>query len=64
MSWEEFQFQNELTSNKEELEITFERYLYEIDGLPLKPLHKIRFVNTFIYSKTKWEFSIYKLPTT
>ena len=49
---------------KEELESKFEKYLYKIDRLPLKPLDKICTVNTYVYSKIKWEFSIYKLSTT
>ena len=48
---------------KEELESKFEKSLYEIDRLSLKPLDKIRIVNTYVYSKIKWEFSIYKLST-
>ena len=37
--------------------------MHENDRLPLKPLDKIRVVNTYVYSKIKWEFSIYKLST-
>ena len=50
----------DLRQIKEELESKFEKYLYEIDRLPLKPLDKIRIVTTYVYSKTKWEFSIYE----
>ena len=48
----------------EELESKFKKHLYEIDRLPLKSLDKICIVNTNVYSKLKWEFSIYKLSTT
>ena len=53
-----FNFEMNLYQIKEELERKFEKYLYEIDRLPLKPLDKIRIVNTYVYSKIKWEFSI------
>ena len=49
---------------KEELESKFEKSLYETDRLSLQPLDEIRIVNTYVYSKIKWEFSIYKLSTT
>ena len=49
---------------KEQLESKFEKSLYEIDRLSLKPLDEIRIVNTYVYSKIKCEFSIYKLSTT
>ena len=45
------------------MENKIEKYLYEIERLPLKPLEKNRIVNTYVYSKIKWEFSIYKLST-
>ena len=53
-----FNFGMNLYQIKEELERKFEKYLYEIARLPLKPLDKIRIVNTYVYSKIKWEFSI------
>ena len=59
-----FNFGMKLHQIKEELESKFEKYLYEIDRLPLKPFDKIRIVNTYVYSNIKWEFSIYKLSTT
>ena len=45
-------------------ELKFEKYLYEIDRLPLKSLDKIRIVNTYVYSKIKWEFIIIYLSLT
>ena len=36
----------------------------ETDRHPLKPLDIIPIVNTYVYSKIKWEFSIYKIWTT
>ena len=58
-----FNFGIDLHQIKEELENKIEKYLYEIERLPLKPLEKNRIVNTYVYSKIKWEFSIYKLST-
>ena len=58
-----FNFGMDLHKIKEELESKFEKYLYDIDRLPLKPLNKIHFFNTYVYIKIKWEFSIYKLST-
>ena len=33
----------------------------ETDRRPLKPLDIIPIVNTYVYSKIKWELSIYKI---
>ena len=54
----------DLHQTNKKLESKFEKYLYEIDRLPLKSLDKIRIVNTYVYSKIKWEFVIIYLSLT
>ena len=48
-----FNFGMNLNQIKEELESKFEKYLYEINRLPLKSLDKIHIANTPVYSKIK-----------
>ena len=43
-----FNFRMNLHQIKEELESKFEKYLYKIDRLPLKPLDKICTANTYV----------------
>ena len=53
-----FNFGMDLHQANKELESKLKKCLCEIDRLPLKPLDKIRIVNTYVYSKIKWEIII------
>ena len=49
---------------KSQLVSTIEQYLEITDRLPLHPLQKIEICQRFIFSKLKWQFSIYNLTET
>ena len=49
---------------KSELDFTIEKYLQIINQLPLHPLQKIEICQGFLFSKLKWQFSIYNLTKT
>ena len=49
---------------KSQLVSTIEEYLQITDQLPLHPPQKIEICQRFIFSKLKWQFSIYNLTET
>ena len=49
---------------KSQLVCTIEQYLQVTDRLLLHPLQKIEICQRFIFSKLKWQFSIYNLTET
>ena len=49
---------------KSHLVSTIEQHLQVINRLPLHPLQKIEICQRFIFSKLKWQFSIYNLTET
>jgi uncharacterized Zn-finger protein len=60
----EFSFSMSCDSVKTKLLADVSQYLAKIDLIPIKPLHKIKIVNQFVYSKLRWRFSIYDLTST
>ena len=49
---------------KSQLVSTVEKYLQIADRLPLHSLQKIKICQRFIFSRLKWQFSIYNLTET
>ena len=60
----EFSFDMDTTRIKEKLEDKIKNYFEKLDRLPLHPKNKMKIISIYIYSKIKWEFSIYDLSIT
>ena len=52
------------TRIKAKLEEKIKNNFEKLDRLPLHPKNKIKIISMYIYSKSKWEFSIYDFSTT
>ena len=49
---------------KNELITDFNKYISILNQLPLHPKNKLQVISKFIYSKIRWQFSIYRLSET
>ena len=60
----QFNFEMNFEEIKSELINEINDYLSKIDLFTMKPFSKIRVVQTYVYSKLRWRFSIYPLTVT
>ena len=60
----QFNFKMDIENIKTEIISKVTEYVTKIDQLPLLPLNKIAIIQTFVYSKLRWNFSIYDLTET
>ena len=59
----QFNFEMDCTETKIEIFDEIQYYIKKIDLIPINPFSKIRVVESYVYSKFFWRFSIYLLTT-
>ena len=59
-----FSFDMSTEHVKNELITDFNKYISILNQLPLHPKNKLQVISKFIYSKIRWQFSIYRLSET
>ena len=60
----QFNFGLNIENIKTELIDIVTKYITSIDKLPLKPLNKIAIIQRYVFSKLRWQFSIYSFTET
>ncbi|MCA9806233.1 MAG: hypothetical protein KC777_29900, partial [Cyanobacteria bacterium HKST-UBA02] len=56
-----FSFEMDCADIKTSLKETVLQYILKIDKLPLHPIYKLKLVQIYVFSKIRWQFTIYDL---
>ena len=59
-----FTFTMDTSEIKESIISDINSYVDKTDRLPIKPLNKIKILQLYVFSKIRWQFTIYKLSET